>query len=309
MAWPQLADGHATKDLKYRFQWNAPIADLAARPGGPVPRLADPPAHARRGGDVGGDVAGPDAQRQGEAGQVRRADHDRHHRRRGVRHDLRARPFAAREGRPLGRDRTTGCPRHARRRQDLAGRHAAGGSPSGSRSTRSRSRRTTRRRPTSPRRCTSSTTSAPTSTRRRTTARPGRRSSDGIPDGAFTRAVREDPVRRGLLYAGTETGLYVSFDDGASWQPFQRNLPAVPVTDLAVKNGDLVVATQGRSFWILDDLTPLRLWNDQRRAVGRVPLSGPAGAPRAGAASPTRRRSRPGASARTCPTASSSTTG
>jgi photosystem II stability/assembly factor-like uncharacterized protein len=83
---------------------------------------------------------------------------------------------------------------------------------------------------------------------------------NGIPDGAFTRVVREDPARRGLLYAGTETGLYVSFDDGGSWQPFQRNLPAVPVTDLAVKNGDLVVATQGRSFWILDDLTTLRLW-------------------------------------------------
>ena len=83
---------------------------------------------------------------------------------------------------------------------------------------------------------------------------------NGIPDGAFTRVVREDPARRGLLYAGTETGLYVSFDDGASWQPFQRNLPAVPVTDLTVKGFDLVVATQGRSFWILDDLTPLRQW-------------------------------------------------
>jgi hypothetical protein len=75
--------------------------------------------------------------------------------------------------------------------------------------------------------------------------------------------VREDPVRRGLLYAGTETGLYISFDNGASWQPFQRNLPAVPVTDLTVKDSDLVVATQGRSFWILDDLTPLRLWNEK----------------------------------------------
>jgi photosystem II stability/assembly factor-like uncharacterized protein len=85
----------------------------------------------------------------------------------------------------------------------------------------------------------------------------------GIPTGAFTRVIREDPVRRGLLYAGTETGLYVSFDDGASWLPFQRNLPVVPVTDLVVKNGDLVVATQGRSFWILDDLGPLRRWSDQ----------------------------------------------
>jgi photosystem II stability/assembly factor-like uncharacterized protein len=83
----------------------------------------------------------------------------------------------------------------------------------------------------------------------------------GIPDGAFTRVVREDPVRRGLLYCGTETGLYLSFDDGASWQPFQRNLPVVPITDLAVKNDDLVVATQGRSFWVLDDVAPLRAWN------------------------------------------------
>jgi photosystem II stability/assembly factor-like uncharacterized protein len=84
---------------------------------------------------------------------------------------------------------------------------------------------------------------------------------DGIPDGAFTRVVREDLVRKGLLYAGTETGFYVSFDDGARWQPLQLNLPAVPVTDLAVKGNDVVVATQGRSFWILDDVTPLRAWN------------------------------------------------
>ena len=84
----------------------------------------------------------------------------------------------------------------------------------------------------------------------------------GIPDGAFTRVVRADPARRGLLYAGTETGLYVSFDDGATWKAFQRNLPATPVTDLEVKGSDLVVATQGRAFWILDDLGPLRAWND-----------------------------------------------
>jgi photosystem II stability/assembly factor-like uncharacterized protein len=87
----------------------------------------------------------------------------------------------------------------------------------------------------------------------------------GIPDRCFTRVVREDTARRGLLYAGTEYGLFVSFDDGASWQPFQRNLPVVPITDLAVKDGDLVVATQGRSFWILDDLTPLRDYRDALR--------------------------------------------
>ena len=86
---------------------------------------------------------------------------------------------------------------------------------------------------------------------------------NGIPETTFARVVREDPERRGLLYAGTETGLYVSFDAGASWQPFQRNLPVVPVTDLAVKLEDLVVATEGRSFWILDDLTPLRRWTPE----------------------------------------------
>ena len=80
----------------------------------------------------------------------------------------------------------------------------------------------------------------------------------GIPDGAYTHAVREDPVRRNLLYAGTETGIYVSFDGGANWQSLQLNLPNAPIHDLIVKNDDLVVATHGRAFWILDDLTPLR---------------------------------------------------
>ena len=81
----------------------------------------------------------------------------------------------------------------------------------------------------------------------------------GIPDAAFTRVIREDPNKRGLLYAGTETGMYVSFDNGERWQSLQLNLPVVPITDLAVHKRDkeLVVATQGRSFWILDDLPVL----------------------------------------------------
>ncbi len=83
---------------------------------------------------------------------------------------------------------------------------------------------------------------------------------NGIPDATFARVVREDTERPGLLYAGTETGLYLSFDGGASWQPFQRNLPVVPITDMTVKGEDLVLSTEGRSFWILDDLTPLRQW-------------------------------------------------
>jgi photosystem II stability/assembly factor-like uncharacterized protein len=80
----------------------------------------------------------------------------------------------------------------------------------------------------------------------------------GIAENDFTRVIREDPARRGLLYAGTETGIHVSFDDGAHWQSLRLNLPVVPIHDLVVKDSDLVVATHGRSFWILDDITPLR---------------------------------------------------
>ncbi|MDX6290446.1 MAG: hypothetical protein QOH42_2245, partial [Blastocatellia bacterium] len=83
--------------------------------------------------------------------------------------------------------------------------------------------------------------------------------TNGISDGAFTRVVREDPNKRGLLYAGTETGLYLSFDDGANWQSMQFNLPVVPITDLAIhkREKELVAATQGRAFWIFDDLPML----------------------------------------------------
>ncbi len=79
----------------------------------------------------------------------------------------------------------------------------------------------------------------------------------GIPEDDFTRVVREDPSRRGLLYAGTETGIYVSPDDGASWRRLGGNLPVVPIHDLVVAQGDLVVATHGRSFWVLDDVALL----------------------------------------------------
>ena len=84
----------------------------------------------------------------------------------------------------------------------------------------------------------------------------------GIPSNVYVHAVRLDPKRAGLLFAGTERGVYVSFDDGAKWQPLQLNLPMSPVNDLIVKNDDLVIGTHGRSFWVLDDITPLRQYND-----------------------------------------------
>jgi photosystem II stability/assembly factor-like uncharacterized protein len=85
----------------------------------------------------------------------------------------------------------------------------------------------------------------------------------GLADNAPINAVREDPARKGLLFAGSETSVYVSFNDGDSWQPLQLNLPHTSMRDLAIHGDDLIVATHGRSFWILDDLTPLRQINDQ----------------------------------------------
>jgi len=89
-----------------------------------------------------------------------------------------------------------------------------------------------------------------------------------IPDGAYTRVVREDTERPGLLFAGTETGLYISYDAGKNWSPFNLNLPVTPILDLMVKHDDLIVATSGRAFWVLDDLELLR----QYEAVGNQPI-------------------------------------
>ena len=91
--------------------------------------------------------------------------------------------------------------------------------------------------------------------------------NNGIPATAYVHGVREDPIRRGLLFAATELGVYVSFNDGELWQPLQLNLPVTPVRDLVVKGDDLVIATHGRSFWILDDISPLRELNAETAAA------------------------------------------
>ncbi|MFT4937967.1 MAG: photosystem II stability/assembly factor-like uncharacterized protein [Paraglaciecola sp.] len=85
-----------------------------------------------------------------------------------------------------------------------------------------------------------------------------KRIDKGLPKDTFVRVVREDPKRKGLLYAGTEAGMFISFDDGKHWQSFKQNLPVVPITDLTFRQGDLIVATQGRGFWVMDDLAPLQ---------------------------------------------------
>lgn len=103
------------------------------------------------------------------------------------------------------------------------------------------------------------------------------RITDGIPDTHFTRVVRADPDRRGLLYAGTEWGAYYSLDNGGNWQSLQLNLPIVSVTDLQVRDGDLVAATQGRGFWILDDLSVLHeIDNDIRNKAAHIYTPRPA---------------------------------
>ena len=88
----------------------------------------------------------------------------------------------------------------------------------------------------------------------------------GIDKEHFTRVVRQDPAQKGILYAGTETGMYISFNDGRSWEPFQLNLPVVPITDLAIKDNNLIVATQGRSLWMIDDLTVLHQLDQASKA-------------------------------------------
>jgi photosystem II stability/assembly factor-like uncharacterized protein len=90
--------------------------------------------------------------------------------------------------------------------------------------------------------------------------------TDGIPADAYAHVVRADPTRAGLLYAGTELGLYISYDDGAHWRPFQLNLPITPVHDLVIHGDSLAVATHGRAFWVLDDLTPIRQWSPEVEA-------------------------------------------
>ena len=85
----------------------------------------------------------------------------------------------------------------------------------------------------------------------------------GLPSNGYVHVVKEDPVRRGLLFAGTERGIHVSFDDGDNWQPLQLNLPVTSVRDFEVHGNDLIVATHGRGFWVIDDISPLRQGSDE----------------------------------------------
>jgi photosystem II stability/assembly factor-like uncharacterized protein len=262
MAWPQLADGHATKDLKYRFQWNAPIAIspndpkvlyhasqilLRSRDAGETweeisPDLTrnDKEKQGKSGGPITIDITGVEvygtifalAESSVEAGVIWAGSDD------GLVHITRD------NGKTWQNVTPKGMPEWIQVNAIDASPRDKGVAYIAATMYKFDDFR-------------------PYLYKTSDYGKTWTKITNGIPDGAFTRVVREDPVRQGLLFAGTETGLYISFDDGANWQSFQRNLPATPVTDLAIKNGDLVVATQGRAFWILDDLTPLRQWGDK----------------------------------------------
>jgi photosystem II stability/assembly factor-like uncharacterized protein len=261
MAWPQLADGHATSDLKYRFQWNAPILIspndpkvlyhasqvlLRSRDGGETWEEASPDLtrndrskQGKSGGPITIDVTGVEvydtifalAESPVEKGVIWAGSDD------GLIHVTRD------DGKTWQNVTPKGIPEWIQINSIDASRRDKGTAYVAATMYKFDDLR-------------------PYLYRTSDYGKTWTRIDHGIPDTAFTRVVREDPVRQGLLFAGTETGLYVSFDDGANWEAFQRNVPASPITDLAVKDGDLVVATQGRGFWILDDLTPLRDWSD-----------------------------------------------
>ena len=266
MAWPQLAIGQAPKDLKYRFQWNAPILISPPRPEDALPRAPRCCCVSRDEGqsweEISPDLTRNDKSKQEQVRAARSRKDDT-----GV--EVYDTIFAS-PSRPLdpgvlwagtddglvhvtrdgGKNWENVTPKGLPEWIQINSIEASPHDPA------SALRRghdvQARRLPAVPLQ----------DARLRQDLDEDRRRH---PRSSFTRVVREDPVRKGLLYAGTEYGLYVSFDDGASWQPFQRNLPVVPITDLAVKEGDLVVATQGRSFWILDDLTPLRDYRSDLR--------------------------------------------
>ncbi len=262
MAWPQLADGHATRDLKYRFQWNAPII-LSRHDPKALYHAAQVLLRSRDGGETweeaSPDLTRNDLSKQGDSGGAIARDIT------GV--ELYSTIFALSEspieagvmwagsddglvhvtrdnGKTWQNVTPKGLPEWIQINAIDVSPHDKGAAYIAA----------TRYK---------FDDFAPYLYRTKDYGKTWTKIVAGIPAEAFTRVVREDPSRRGLLYAGTETGLFVSFDDGASWRGFQRNLPASPVTDLVVKNEDLVVATQGRGFWILDDLTPLRQWDER----------------------------------------------
>ncbi len=261
VAWPQLAIGRGAKDLKYRFQWNAPIV-ISPHDPNTLYHAAQVLLRSRDEGqsweEISGDLTRNDRTKQGKSGGPITHDDT------GI--EVYDTIFTVMES-PLEKDVIwVGTDDGLVQRTRDGGKSWQNVTPKGipewirvnSLDVSARAKGT----------CYVAATMyqfddfRPYLYKTSDYGRTWTKIVNGIPENAFTRVIREDPERPGLLYAGTELGLFVSFDDGARWQPFQFNLPVVPVTDLAVKEGDLIVATQGRAFWILDDLNPVRQFQD-----------------------------------------------
>ena len=260
--WPEIYGGWGAKDLKYRFQWTYPIVlsphdpNILYAAGNVLFRSTD------EGMSWDSDQSRPDPSGCQQTGTLRRPDQQRYDGGRALLHHLRLRRVAAPARGLLGGLGRRSDPSVSERRGDLGQRDATGTARMDAhqydRGVAPRSgHRLCGGDALQARRC------AALSLQNHDYGQTWQRITAGIPAHDFTRVIREDPARRGLLYAGTETGVYVSFDDGASWQSLRLNLPAVPVYDLVIKEHELVAATHGRSFWILDDLTPLHQLTDE----------------------------------------------
>ena len=268
-------DGPAAADMKYRFQWNSPIRISPNNPD--VVYTASQFVHRTRNGGLDWEVISPDLTRNDKRRQNYSGGEGITRDSTGVEvygTDLRVRRNRRSVPGLLWAGSDDGLVHViARQREDTGRTSRRQDWPEGCINlidlVRARSRPRARRDVS----LSAGRPDARTSTRRATTAQTWKRIADGkngIPANHFVRAVREDPVRKGLLYAGTEFGLYVSFDDGAHWQPFQLNLPRTPVTDMLIYRDDLILTTQGRGFYILDNLvdsarSPRRLRRRPRR--------------------------------------------
>ena len=262
--WPDNPMGHPASDLKYRFQWSFPIVISPHDPNGDLRGrehdVQDRPTKARAGTPISGDLTRNDKSRQGSSGGPITKDNT------SIEYyctHLHGQRIADHEGPDLGRlrRRLGATSRATAARRGPTSRRRRTCCRNGRRSMRSSRRRTIPRPLTSPRQCTSRTISNRIFIKTTDYGKTWTKIVNGIPDDHFTRVIREDPNRKGLLFAGTEFGIYVSYDAGENWQSIQLNLPIVPITDLAFhkRDDELVVATQGRAFWIMDDLPLLRV--------------------------------------------------
>ena len=241
---------------QYRFNRTAPLLFSPVGSAHPLSRIERPLLHPRRRQQLANHQPRPDPRRSRRARHARPVCRRRSRQRQASRRDLFHRPLAERRQPDLGRHRRRPDSSHSRWRQALAKRNSARpdaveqSRPDGRLAFRPRNR-LRRHQPLPPGRPPSLYLPHP----RR--GKSWQKIVTGLPDDPVN-TVREDPERKGLLFAGTERSVYVSFDDGDHWQSLKQNLPPTSIRDLVVHNDDIVVGTHGRSFWILDNITPLR---------------------------------------------------